>query len=124
MNELLDAEPDLSCDVPHNRRAESQRSGYPDLQITYLPTGEVFYLDPKLVEDGSWTSTLRTFYFTPKEETLKINEDAVHLLVGIGHDGKDGEWTFTRYRLSDLSHLRVRLKTEFQASNAALYPEK
>ncbi|MGL5018193.1 MAG: hypothetical protein ACRDBP_08680, partial [Luteolibacter sp.] len=63
----------------------------------------------------------RTFYFEPKNETLKITDDAVHLLVGIEHDGKDQQWTFTGWRLVDLSTLRVRLKAEFQASNAELY---
>ena len=45
----------------------------------------------------------------------------MHLLVGIEHDGKDGEWTFSGWRIVDLSKLRVRLKAEFQASNAELY---
>jgi hypothetical protein len=123
LHESLDAEPDLSCDVPPNRRGEAQRSGYPDLRVVHEPSGEVFYLDPKLVEDGSWNSTLRTFYFEPKDETLKITDDAVHLLAGIGHDGKDGAWTFTGFKLVDLSTLKVRLKAEFQASNKDLYPE-
>lgn len=123
LHESLNAEPDLSCDVPPNRRGEAQRSGYPDLRIVHEPSGEVFYLDPKLVEDGSWDSTLRTFYFEPKDETLKITDDAVHLLAGISHDGKDGEWTFTGFKLVDLSTLKVRLKAEFQASNKDLYPD-
>ena len=121
--ESLDAEPDLSCGVPPNRRGEAQRSGYPDLRIVHEPSGEVFYLDPKLVEDGSRDSTLRSFYFEPKDETLKITDDAVHLLAGIGHDGKDGAWTFTGFTLVDLSTLKVRLKAEFQASNRELYAE-
>lgn len=121
--ESLNAEPDLSCDVPPNRRGEAQRSGYPDLRIVHKPSGDVFYLDPKLVEDGSWNSTLRTFYFEPKDETLKITDDAVHLLAGIGHDGKNGAWTFTGFKLVDLSTLKVRLKAEFQASNKEMYPQ-
>ena len=123
LHESLNAEPDLSCDIPPNRRGEAQRSGYPDLRIVHEPSGEVFYLDPKLVEDDSWNSTLRTFYFEPKDETLKITDDAVHLLAGISHDGKDGAWTFTGFKLIDLSTLKVRLKAEFQASNKDLYPE-
>ena len=43
------------------------------------------------------------------------------MLAGIEHDGKDQQWTFTGWRLVDLSKLRVRLKAEFQASNAELY---
>jgi hypothetical protein len=111
----------MKCEVPTNRNGQHQRSGYPDLKITDLESGLMFYLDPKLVEQGSANSTFRTFYFEPKENTLKINDDAVHLLVGIEHDGKEREWTFTGWRLVDLSSLRVRLKAEFQASNAQLY---
>lgn len=113
--------PGLKCDVPPNREGEHQRSGYPDLRIIDTESKLVFYLDPKLVEQGSAASTFRTFYFEPKNETLKITDDAVHLLVGIEHDGKEREWTFTGWRLVDLSTLRVRLKAEFQASNADLY---
>lgn len=117
----LNETPGLKCEVPPNREGEHQRSGYPDLRIVDLESKLVFYLDPKLVEHGSVESTFRTFYFEPKNETLKITDDAVHLLVGIEHDGKDQLWTFTGWRLVDLSTLRVRLKAEFQASNADLY---
>lgn len=117
----LNSMPGLRCEVPPTRAGAHQRSGYPDLRITDVASGNVFYLDPKLLEQGSTASTLRTFYFEPKNETLKITEDAVHLLAGIEHDGREGQWTFTGWRLVDLSTLRVRLKAEFQASNADLY---
>lgn len=117
----INAIPGFTCEVPPTRDGERQRSGYPDLKITDKESQKIFYLDPKLVEQGSAESTFRTFYFEPKNETLKINDDAVHLLVGIEHDGKEREWTFTGWRLVDLSSLRVRLKAEFQASNADIY---
>ena len=113
--------PGIRCDIPPTREGEHQRSGYPDLRIIDQESKLVFYLDPKLVEMGSADSTFRTFYFEPKNETLKINEDAVHLLVGIEHDGKEHQWSFIGWRLIDLHTLRVRLKAEFQASNADLY---
>jgi hypothetical protein len=119
--ERLNAVPGLSCGTPPTRGGTRQRSGYPDLRLTDRETGTVFYLDPKLVEKNSINSTLRSFYFEPKNETLKITDDAVHLLIGIEHDGKDGAWTFGGWRLVDLSKLKVRLKAEFQASNADLY---
>ena len=83
--------------------------------------GDVYYLDPKLMERGSVDSSLRTFYFEPKDRTLKILDDATHLLIGIEHDGNDGDWEFLGYRLVDLSKLKVRLKAEFQASNRDMY---
>jgi hypothetical protein len=117
----LNAMPGLRCETPPTRAGVHQRSGYPDLRIIDVESGGVFYLDPKLVERGSAASTLRSFYFEPKDETLKITDDAVHLLAGIEHDGRDQAWTFGGWRLVDLSTLRVRLKAEFQASNADLY---
>lgn len=117
----IHAIPGLDCEIPPTRSGEHQRSGYPDLRIIDLKSGTVFYLDPKLVEQGSAASTFRSFYFETKNKTLKINDDAVHLLVGIEHDGNPGQWTFTGWRIADLSTLRVRLKAEFQASNAELY---
>lgn len=124
LQQLLDAEEGLRCEFPKTRDGSSQRSGYPDLMLTEELTGEVFYLDPKLMEQGSVKSSLRTFYFEPKDQTLKITEDAAHLLIGIEHDGRDGDWKFTGYRLVDLSSLKVRLKAEFQASNKDLYSER
>ncbi len=113
----------ITCGIPPTRDGAAQRSGYPDLRITDEATGDVYYLDPKLMERGSATSSLRTFYFEPKDNTLKITDHATHLLLGIEHDGKDGDWTFLGYQLVDLSGLKVRLKAEFQASNRDLYTE-
>lgn len=119
----IDAVAGMACSVPTTREGEHQRSGYPDLRIVDEESGEVFYLDPKLVEAGSWDSSFRSFYFEPKQSTLKINDHAVHLLVGIAHDGNEGAWTFGEWKLVDLATLEVRLKAEFQASNAELYRE-
>ncbi|BCX46392.1 hypothetical protein HAHE_03000 [Haloferula helveola] len=118
----LDAVDGLACTIPPNRDGEEQRSGYPDLQVTDEQSGEVFYLDPKLVENTSWDSSFRSFYFEPKDRSLKITKDAVHLLVGIGHNGEDGRWVFGPWKIVDLSSLALRLKPEFQASNRDLYP--
>ena len=121
--ENLNATPGLKCEIPSTRDGAHQRSGYPDLRITDQKTGTVFYLDPKLVEQGSDNSTFRSFYFEPKTETSKIHDDAVHLLVGIEHNGKTRAWTFSGWRIVDLSTMEVRLKAEFQATNADLYRE-
>ena len=121
--EGLDRMDGISCGIPHTKEGVAQRSGYPDLRITDDVTGDVYYLDPKLMEQGSVNSSLRTFYFEPKDTTLKITDDATHLLIGIEHDGNDGDWQFLGYRLVDLSKLKVRLKAEFQASNRDMYKE-
>ncbi|MFK5924200.1 MAG: hypothetical protein QM496_18640 [Verrucomicrobiota bacterium] len=109
------------CAAPRTATGKTQRSGYPDLRIVHQETGRVSYLDPKLIAAGSIHSSLRTFYFTPKKESGKILDDAHHLLIGIEHDSHNGAWKFTKWRLVDLSGLKIRLKPEFQASNKDIY---
>ena len=115
---------DFTCAVPRTSTGEGQRSGYPDLRIVHKSTGRVYYLDPKLYESTAAASTLRTFYYEPKNLTGKIHDDACHLILGIAHDGKDGAWQLTGWRLVDLYNFRVRLKAEFQASNKELYRDE
>ena len=113
----------FACATPPTKSGDSQRSGYPDLRLVHEKSGRVTYLDPKLYEASARTSTLRTFYYEPRETTGKVTEDAHHLLLGLAHDGKDGAWTFQSWDLVDLSKLLVRVKIEFQAANRDIYKE-
>lgn len=119
--ERLDAIDGIACAPAPTVAGHMQRSGYPDLRLVHEESGTVFYVDPKLYRQGSENSTFRTFYFEPKTDTLKITDDAVHLILGIEHDGNTGEWNFRGWRISCLANLSVRLKAEFQASNADMY---
>lgn len=117
----LNSEAGFSCELPRTREGNLQRPGYPDLRLVHEGSGRVIYLDPKLVEQGALGSGLRTFYYTPAEETGKVRDDAHHLLIGIEHDGRTGRWKFLRWHLVDLSRFKVRLKAEFQADNRDIY---
>ncbi len=119
--EELDRAPEFECGLPRTAAGNLQRAGYPDLMIRHLESGRIVYLDPKLVEEGSLNSSLRTFYFTPRTETSKVLHDANHILVGIEHDGNTGKWRYLRWHLVDLFRFKVNLKAEFQASNQDLY---
>lgn len=132
LRELLSATAGLNCDFPRTAENKVQRSGYPDLRILDLASKRVFYLDPKLYAVGSRDSSFRTFYFEPKVATNKVRDDAVHLVVGFEHQPspgygsagearKDGRWKFTRWDLVDLAKFKVKLKAEFQGSNADIY---
>ncbi len=121
LRELLDAHPDFECGFPLSTTGKIQRSGYPDLRLVHPASGTVIYLDPKLFEESSRESTLRTFYFTNDPDTLKVREDGLHWLLGIAHDGKDGAWTFVSWDVVELARLEVKLKAEFQAGNHTLY---
>ena len=119
--------PQIETSIPKNNQGREQRTGYPDILITHIAkNGEKtnFYLDPKLYEKKSRASSLRTFYYEPRTRTNKIKHDAIHLLIGFSHDGKDGDWTFLGWEICDLSTFEVRLKAEFQASNRDLYRPK
>jgi hypothetical protein len=118
----LNEVPGFACEYPKTAAGRVQRSGYPDLRLMEQGSGRVIYLDPKLFDAKSRSSTLRTFYYEPKRETNKVLEDAHHLLIGFAHGGKvDGRWRFQGWELVDLSRFRVRLKAEFQGSNRDLY---
>lgn len=119
--EVLNRDPEFECEPPRTAAGNLQRSGYPDLLVRHPASGRVIYLDPKLVAEGSLDSSLRTFYFTPRNETNKVLHDAHHVLVGIEHDGNTGKWKYLRWHLVDLTHFKVTLKAEFQASNRDLY---
>ena len=118
----LDAMPGLRCEVPPTRCGSP-----PAIRLSGSAHHRrgirrwCFISIPNSSSTDRRRARCRTFYFEPKNETLKITDDAVHLLAGIEHDGKEQQWTFTGWRLVDLSTLRVRLKAEFQASNADLY---
>ncbi|MFZ4775769.1 MAG: hypothetical protein ACOYM3_10415 [Terrimicrobiaceae bacterium] len=117
----LNREPGWKCSIPRTAAGEEQRSGYPDLRLV-MENGGVVFLDPKLYEDGSANSTLRTFYYEPKTTTNKVHEDARHMLVAIRHNGKTGaDLRLLGWELVDVSRIRVRLKAEFQASNHDMY---
>lgn len=117
----LDSHPDLSCQFPPTRTGNTQRSGYPDLRVEHQPSGTIAYLDPKLFAENSRKSSFRTFYFEPAGETTKVNENALHFLIGFPHDANSGHWKFGPAELVDLSGLTVTLKAEFSASNRNIY---
>lgn len=125
-NELLmqlQAVPGWKGSIPQTVSQTQQRSGYPDLRLQ-LEDNRVVYLDPKLHAAGSRTSSFRTFYFEPKQETLKITEDAIHLLVAVEHSPRpDGGIRFDSWELIDIAGMPLRLKAEFQASNREIFGE-
>ncbi len=124
LREALSGVDGLDCEPPRTEAGDVQRSGYPDLRLEDRKSGRVFYLDPKVYKVGSETSSFRTFYFEPKDETNKILDDASHLIIGVPHGGKvEARWILNGWRVVDLSSFRVRLKAEFQASNRAIYRE-
>ena len=122
LRDKLNARAGFACDFPKTAEGRAQRSGYPDLRLVDKATGRVLYLDPKLFAAASKRSSLRTFYFEPKRATNKVNDDAHHLIAGISHEkaGAAG-MQFTHWELIDLADFRVKLKAEFEGSNADLY---
>ena len=117
----LQDRPELDCEVPERSDGRKQRSGYPDLLVRHRLSGAIFYVDPKLVGSDGLESSLRSFYFSPRHKTSKIQFDAVHLVLGIIHNDDPTDRQFTKQIIKDLSTLDLSLKTEFNASNRDLY---
>jgi hypothetical protein len=122
LRDLLNSTSGVNCNFPPTAEGKVQRSGYPDLRIVDLASKRVFYLDAKVIAAGSRESGFRTFYFEPKVATNKVRDDAVHFIAGFQHEPREnGLWKFTRWDLVDLAGFKVKLKAEFQASNADVY---
>lgn len=121
LHKELNLQPGWKCMIPSTGTGEEQRSGYPDLRLV-LENGDIVFLDPKLYEENSRASTLRTFYYEPKTTTNKVHDDARHLLVAVRHNGKTGrDLRLLGWELVDVSRICVKLKAEFQASNHDMY---
>ncbi len=121
LHKELNLQPGWKCMIPSTAAGGEQRSGYPDLRLV-LENGDVVFLDPKLYEEDSRTSTLRTFYYEPKTTTNKVRDDGRHLLVAVKHNGKTGrDLRLLGWELVDVSRICVKLKAEFQASNSDMY---
>jgi len=123
LREALNAMPRIKCEVPLRASGKRGRSGYPDLMVLDTQTDRIAYLDPKLYEQGSETSSFRTFYFQPNRTTTKILHDAHHFIVSFRHDGNTGAWHFDQWQLVDLYDFEIGLKVEFNSSNRDLYRE-
>jgi hypothetical protein len=95
------------------------RTGYPDIEITYL--SKITYLEMK-TSSVIEKSGFRYFYYTGGD---KIKSDARHLLLNIAVTEEIPRyWKVDNWILSDLSKLSVRLKNEFNASKDDLMDEK
>jgi hypothetical protein len=125
LRQVLNKAEGVRCDFATTAGEKKQRSGYPDLRLVDQASKRVYYLDPKLYKSGSRTSSLRSFYYEPKVATSKVRDDAVHLIIGIQHEGREsGTWRFSEWSIVDLAEFKVRLKPEFQGSNRDMYREE
>lgn len=105
---------DLNITSPPLSSGRTQTTGYPDRQvISEMPP---FYLEIKVLKEGSEFSTFRTFYFSPP--LSKITRSCPHILVGLEHMDK----VLTgNYHVKDLYDMTVKIKAEFNTSNRYLY---
>jgi len=92
-------------------------SGYPDHELIDQ-AGRLTYFETK-VSSQIGESSARAFYYSGGK---KIKADARHLLIGWEiEEESTRHWKVVGWKLVDLSHLRVSLKTEFNANNPDIY---
>jgi len=94
-------------------------SGYPNLRIDY--TGGHVYADVKATMRPDRGSA-RDFYFTAGVETKKkVTKDGKHAVLGFIIHGSPSNYRTVGWKLSDLSKVSVKAKTEFNADNLEIY---
>jgi len=91
--------------------------GYPDLYLDDCH-GRKIYLESKATS-RDWDVTFRAFYYTTGK---KIKSDARHLLIGWKvEEERDKYWKLVDWKLIELYHLKIKLKSEFNATNRDIY---
>jgi hypothetical protein len=92
-------------------------SGYPDMDLIDK-YGRKTYLESKATSKN-WDDTFRAFYYTTGK---KITSDARHLLIGWKvEEERDKYWKLIDWKLIDLYYLKIKLKSEFNATNKDIY---
>lgn len=123
----LDESLSLSVDMPTTEQGHKQAVGYPDGVIVDHSTGQVVYFDVKIFQEKTRTSSLRSFYYQPTNQS-KILHDAPHFLVGFVVESLSGDnrppFIIKDYELVDIYNLEVNFKAEFNASNQDLYGDE
>ena len=91
--------------------------GYPDMKVDDC-YGRKTYLESKATSK-QWDDTFRSFYYSTGK---KITTDARHLLIGWKiEEENDKYWKVIDWKIVDLYHLKLGLKSEFNASNKDIY---
>lgn len=93
--------------------------GYPDVEIKFENITTYMEVKTSAKRDGT---DFRYFYYT---QGKKIKSNARHLLLMIDviKESKDGYWRIENWDLKDLFNLKVKLKSEFNASKKDMIKE-
>jgi len=123
---ILNTIPHCSARRPETASGREQSAGYPDLILS--AHGKTLYIETKIYQAKTKTSTLRTFYFKPTErENIKVNHSCPHILVGFEVEslGKNNRSPFiiSDFEIVDLFDLKVNFKPEFNANNPMIYDD-
>ena len=122
----LDESLHFSVDMPRTEQGHKQAVGYPDGIIIDELRNVVAYFDVNIFQEKTRTSTLRSFYYQPTNQS-KISHDAPHFLVGfvvdsLG-DNNRSPFIIKDYEIVDIYDLEVNFKAEFNASNRDIYKQ-
>ncbi len=121
---VLNSIPHFRASRPATSSGNQQAAGYPDILL--LAHGKPLYIETKIYQPKTKTSTLRTFYFKPTEkENIKVNQSCPHILIGfeVKSLGKNNRSPFVvnDFTIVDLYDLKVNFKPEFNANNPMIY---
>ena len=123
---IINTIPHFMARRPATASGREQSAGYPDLILN--AHGKTLYLETKIYQPKTKTSTLRTFYFKPTEkENIKVNHSCPHILIGFEVEslGKNNRSPFMvkDFEIVDLFDLKVNFKPEFNANNPMIYDD-
>lgn len=114
----------LDAARPRTASGRAQATGYPDV---FLDDDPPCYLELKTFNATTATSSQRTFYYSPAEES-KVTRDALHLLLAFEMEQRTENgvtlWVPVRFKITSLHAVPVQLKIEYNQSNRGLYADE
>lgn len=108
----------IKADIPENNKKRKQSAGYPDIEFTLEEKS--YYLECKTFNKANINDSFRTFYLSPSEN-FKVTKKAVHFLISFEIVKFENEFEVKNFKIVSLNSMLCDLKSEFNASNKALY---
>lgn len=109
----------LNYEKPRDNKGKNKETGYPDGIIFYK--NAYFYIELKTCEETKQNQTLRTFYYSPSQNS-KITHNASHLLICFLTIKRNNALFLNgAFHIVDMFEKEVTLKLEYNANNKELY---
>lgn len=116
-----------TANTPIAKDGNKKAMGYPDIEFVdkFMRTN---YLECKTYNEKNISTTQRSFYLSPSENS-KVTKNAHHFVLTFeiydsGRKGNNNIYKCKKWKILSIEKLSVDVKYEFQSDNARLYSKE